>query len=79
MNTVKKEMLKQPAARILYRNNNAFDIKQNLQNHQNQNHQNQKVDQHIFDMIESKLRRPITSNKNHHLQTYVLVVSKQSY
>ena len=70
-------MLKQPAARILYRNNNAFDLKQNLQNHQNQ-----KVDQYctyIFDMIDSKLRRPITSNKNHHLQTYVLVVSKQSY
>lgn len=75
-------MLKQPAARILYRNNNAFDLKQNLQNHQNQNHQNQKVDQYctyIFDMIDSKLRRPITSNKNHDLQTYVLVVSKQSY
>ena len=72
-------MLKQPAARILYRNNNAFDIKQNLQKHQNQNHQNQKVDQYIFDMIDSKLRRPITSNKNHDLQTYVLVVSKQSY
>ena len=70
-------MLKQPAARILYRNNNAFDLKQNLQNHQNQ-----KVDQYctyIFDMIDSKLRRPITSNKNHDLQTYVLVVSKQSY
>ena len=70
-------MLKKPAARILYRNNNAFDLKQNLQNHQNQ-----KVDQYctyIFDMIDSKLRRPITSNKNHHLQTYVLVVSKQSY
>ena len=34
-------MLKKPAARILYRNNNAFDLKQNLQNHQNQ-----KVDQY---------------------------------
>ena len=47
-------MLKQPAARILYRNNNAFDLKQNLQNHKNQNHQNQKVDQYCTIKILNK-------------------------
>ena len=53
LNTVKKKMLKQLSARILYRNNNPYNLQQN-------------IDQYyiyMFDIIDSKLYRSKTSKK----------------
>ena len=53
LNTVKKKMLKQLPARILYRNNNPSDLKQNLDQYYI----------YILDAFDPKLFRPKTSNK----------------
>ena len=54
LNTVKKKCLNNLPARILYRNNNPSDLKQNLDQHYI----------YILDTIVPKLYKPKTSNKN---------------
>ena len=54
MYILKKKMLKQVAARSLYRNNNPSDLQQHLDQYYI----------YMTDIIDSKLYRPKTSNKN---------------
>ena len=53
LNTVTKKTLKQLPAQILFRNNNSFDLQQNLDQYYI----------YMLDIIDSKLYRPKTSNK----------------
>ena len=53
LNTVKKKMLKQLVARILYRNNDPSDLQQNLDQYYI----------YMLGIIDSRLYRPKTSNK----------------
>ena len=59
-------MLQQLATRVLYSNNNPCNLQQNLDQYY----------VYMFDIIDSKLYRPTTSNKNHHLKAYELSIFK---